>query len=325
MSRYGLGALLVAACLASSAAAAGQFTSFTVPGAKNTVATAINASGIVTGFYSSTAHKDGGFVRTPDGTITTFSAPGLKSTTPTAINSAGAITGYSGAEQSFVRNPDGSFEVFQIDGARYTTATAINASGYISGTFSNADNSGGSFLRAPNGTFFIVSASKDAETSVYGLNDANLMVGQIGFGSSPQGFVFNGGAVTTLDAGTSLTTINDPGLAAGIQVRDNDETRGLTLDMHGHVKPFGPKVSDMDVGHIDNAGNIVGDYLDRRSRFHGFVYSTGSGVFTSIDEPDAGHRQPFAGTRITGSNDSGVLAGFYMSNRYKNTAFIWTP
>jgi len=324
MSRYGLGALLVAACLVSSAATAGQFTSFTVPVAKNTVATAINASGAVAGFYSTTAHKDGGFVRTPDGMITTFSAPGLKSTTPTAINDAGTVTGYSGAELSFVRKPDGSFEVFQIDGARYTTATAINAQGYVSGTFSNADNSGGSFLRAPDGTLSIVSASNDAETSVYGLNDANVMVGQIGFGSSPQGFVLSGGNVTTLDAGTSLTTINNSGLAAGVLVRDNDDTRGFTLNAHGRVKPFGPKVSDMDVEHIDGAGNVVGDYLDRRSRFHGFVYSA-AGVFTRIDEPDAGHRQPFAGTRITGINDGGILAGFYVSNRYRNTAFIWTP
>ena len=120
------------------------------------------------------------------------------------------------------------------------------------------------------------------------------------------------------------TTINNSGLAAGILVRDNDDTRGFILNAHGRVKPFGPKVSDMDVEHIDGAGNVVGDYLDRRSRFHGFVYSAG-GVFTRIDEPDAGHRQPFAGTRITGINDSGVLTGFYVSNRYKNTAFIWTP
>jgi uncharacterized membrane protein len=171
MSRSGLRALVVAACLVSTTAMAAEFVSFTAPGAKSTQAVAINDSGTVVGFYS--VHgKRAGFLRAPDGTITTFTIAGLKDVIPAAINAAGWIAGYSGAEQSFVRKPDGSVETFQIDGARYTTATAINANGYISGTYSNADNSSGSFLRAPDGTLSLVSASDDRETSVYGLNDA---------------------------------------------------------------------------------------------------------------------------------------------------------
>ncbi len=324
MSRSCLSALLVAACLVSGAATAGQFTSFKVPGAKDTQAAAINASGTVAGFYSLTAKKEAGFLRTPDGAIATFSAPGLKSTIPQAINDAGWIAGYSGAKQSFVRKPDGSFDIFQVDGARYTTATAINAQGYVSGTFSNADNSGGSFLRAPDGTLAIVSASSDAATSVYGLNDANAMVGQIGFGETPQGFVLQDGHATTLDAGTSLAAINNAGQAAGVLLADNDNSRAFTLTAQGRVKPFGPKVSDIDVARIDAAGDVVGSYLDKHSIFHGFVYS--GGRFAKLDEPDAGHKVPFAGTHLRGINDSGVVTGILVSDHgYRNTAFIWTP
>lgn len=323
MFRSGLSVLLAAACLVSSAAMAGQFTGFTVPGAKNTQATAINASGAVTGFYSLTANKQAGFLRAPDGTITTFSAAGLKSTVAEAINDSGWVAGYSGAEQSFVRKPDGSFEIFQIEGARYTTATAINAQGYVSGTFSNADNSSGSFLRAPDGTLTIVSASGDAATSVYGLNDGNVLVGQIGFGAAPQGFVLNGGNVTTLDAGTSLTALNNAGLAAGVILAANDNSRGFTLSTRGRVKPFGPKVSDIGVAAIDGAGNVAGTYLDRHSIYHGFIYA--GGRFIQLDEPDAGSRQPFAGTKIRGVNGSGTVTGISVSNNYRDTAFIWTP
>src|ERR1700742_5190437 len=141
MSRSGLCALRVAICLVSSAAAAGHFTTFTVPGATDTQATAINAVGTVTGFYSVHGQKQG-FVRATDGTITTFAAPGLADVVPTSINAAGWIAGYAGSGQSFLRYPDGSTQVFHVKGARYTTATTINVSGYISGTYTNADNTG---------------------------------------------------------------------------------------------------------------------------------------------------------------------------------------
>ncbi|MEI9929744.1 MAG: hypothetical protein WDM89_04050 [Rhizomicrobium sp.] len=323
MARSELSALFVAACFVSSTAMAAQFTSFSVPGAKNTIAVAINASGVVTGSYSVHGDKQAGFFRTPDGTITTFAVPGFKSTDPAAINDAGWIVGYSGAEKSFVRKPDGSVETFQIDGAVYTTATAINAAGYVSGTFSNADHSSGSFLRAPDGTLTVVSVSNDEETSVYGLNDDNVLVGQIGFGESTHGFVLNNGKVTTLGTGTSVTAINNSGIAAGVTMAPNDNSRAFTVNAHGHVKPFGPKFSDIEVARVDQHGGVAGYYLDRHSRFHGFVFA--GGQFVKIDEPDAGRRAPFAGTRVLDINAAGALTGFFASNRYRNTAFVWTP
>jgi hypothetical protein len=302
---------------------AAQFTSFSVPGAKNTIAVAINAPGVVTGSYSLHGDRQAGFFRTADGTITTFTVPGFKSTNPTAINDAGSIAGYSDAEKSFVRKPDGSFETFQIDGAAYTTATAINAAGYVSGTFSNADHSGGSFLRAPDGTLTIVSVSNDEETSLYGLNDSNVMVGQIGFGEATHGFLLSGSDVTTLGTGTSVTAINNSGTGAGVTMAPNDNSRAFTVSANGHVKPFGPKFSDIEVTRVDQNGNVVGFCLDKHSRFHGFVFA--GGQFVKIDEPDAGRRTPFSGTRVLDINASGVLTGFFASNRYRNTAFIRTP
>lgn len=321
MTKFGL--VFAAALIFASAAEAGQFTHITIDGAKGTTAVAINASGAVAGFYTVKREREAGFLRAPDGTVTTFHVPRLKNTIPDAINDSGTIAGYSGEEQSFVRKPDGSFEVFQIDGARWTTATEINAAGYVSGTFSNADHSGGSFLRAPDGTITIVSASADKATSVYGLNDGNAMVGQLGFGSFPQGFILSGGNVTTLDAGTSITAINGSGTVAGLLLGEA-RSQGFTRGTDGHVKPFGPKFEDMDVAAIDAAGHVAGSYFDRHSKSHGFLYSQADG-FVKLDDPAAGRKQPFAGTRVTGINDSGVAVGYSLSNKYRNTAFIWTP
>jgi probable HAF family extracellular repeat protein len=321
MTKFGL--VFAAALIFAGAAEAGQFTHITIDGAKATTAVAINASGAVVGFYTLARDKEAGFLRAPDGTITTFRVPKFKNTIPDAVNDNGIIAGYSGEEQSFVRKPDGSIEVFQVEGARWTSATAINAAGYVSGTFSNADHSSGSFLRAPDGTITIVSASQDKATSVYGLNDGNVMVGQLGFGSFPQGFIFSGGDVTTLDAGTSITAINSSGTVAGLLLGEA-KAQGFTRGTDGHVKPFGPKVEDMEVTGINAAGNVVGYYFDRHSRSHGFLYSHTDG-FLKLDDPAIGHRQPFAGTRVTGVNDSGVAVGYVVSNKYRNTAFIWTP
>lgn len=323
LSRIGLSLLL--AVLGAFGADAGTFTSFKVPGAKDTAATAVNASGTVAGYYRVQGQKQAGFLRAPDGTLTTFSAPGLKSTIPEAINDGGAVAGYSGEELSFLRKPDGSFEIFQVAGARYTTATAVNAAGFVSGTFLNPDHSSGSFLRAPDGTIAIVSASAEEATSVYALNDGGVMVGQLGFGASPQGFLlFPDQSVRTLGPGTSVSAINNHGWAAGVLFDDGPPARGFTLKPHGRIKPFGPRVDDMEIAQIDSADNVAGTYLDRHSIFRGFVYSR-TGTFTKIDAPDAGRRQPFAGTKVRGMNGSGTVVGAYLRNNYRSTAFIWMP
>ncbi len=128
----------------------------------------------------------------------------VRSISPTAINDAGWITGYSGDGPAFVRHPDGSFETFAVEGARYTTALAINANGYIAGTYSNADLSSGSFLRrARRHAHCLVSASADKETSVYGLNDSNIMVDRSDLGEDAQAFGLVMKPATFL-AGTSL-------------------------------------------------------------------------------------------------------------------------
>ena len=67
----------------------GQIITFDVPGSNGTVATSINPSGEITGYYyGPTGPGSHGFVRAAHGTITTFDAPGAGSngTAATSIN-----------------------------------------------------------------------------------------------------------------------------------------------------------------------------------------------------------------------------------------------
>jgi probable HAF family extracellular repeat protein len=68
---------------------------------------------------------------------------------------------------------------------------------------------------------------------------------------------------------------------------------------------------------INNAGQVVGDYETMYgSDNHGFLYQ--NGVFTTIDDPDAGPQ----GTSAQGINDNGVIVGFFTDASNKQHGFI---
>ena len=73
---------------------------------------ALNASGQVTGWYTTIAGGPHGFLRSRDDQFVTFDVPGALTTFAQAINPAGQITGYYFAPDNhyycFVRNSNGS-------------------------------------------------------------------------------------------------------------------------------------------------------------------------------------------------------------------------
>ena len=60
---------------------------------------------------------------------------------------------------------------------------------------------------------------------------------------------------------------------------------------------------------INNAGQMVGFYLDSNSQAHGFLYS--GGVYTALDDPLASHGAPYGGTYVYGINNLGQIVGSY--------------
>lgn len=100
--------------------------------------------------------------------------------------------------------------------------------------------------------------------------------------------------------GTELTAINDLGQITGIS-----EARGFLFDGGVFTTISDPlSTGTTNPQGINNAGQIVGYYLDSVSLAHGFVYE--NGIYTTLDDPLA-----TGGTYVTGINNTGQMVGYY--------------
>lgn len=121
----------------------GEFELFDAPGAFFTQPYSVNASGDVTGDYStSLSTPPRGFIRSR-GSILTFSVPGAAFTTPYGINSSGEVVGFFATEPptkvlGFIRRANGEFLACGLptgtQGFDSAIANCINDGGEVAGT-----------------------------------------------------------------------------------------------------------------------------------------------------------------------------------------------
>jgi predicted membrane protein len=129
-------------------AADGAITTFDVAGStgnNGTQAIAINASGVIVGYWQDSSQVYHGFIRAADGTITSFDAPGAGTGSNEgtvlygwqAINASGQIVGniLGGSDNIFIRNTDGTFVTFLTPGLTDYNQVAIDDSGVVAGTY----------------------------------------------------------------------------------------------------------------------------------------------------------------------------------------------
>jgi len=239
------------------------------PGFGGSFPKAINAAGVVTGFYCgpTTCH---GYLRSPYGAFTTFDVPGAPVTDPAGINPAGAIAGsYDDANfvvHGFLRASNGAFTTFDAPGSTALGGTfplAIDPSGVIMGQ-SCGDTTCHGFLRTPDGAI----TTFDPEGSVYTNPAAINPQGAITGSYADANFVTHGflrardGAFTMFDVPGSLSTgptsINPAGAITGIE------------NLHGFLRARDGAFTIFDVpgsqytwrvAGISPAGAIAGSYL----------------------------------------------------------------
>jgi hypothetical protein len=162
-------ALATALCLTalSGSAAAATITTFAVPGASDTHAMDINATGSITGYYFDSAGEHG-FVRAPDGTITTFNY--MQNGSEAAVNNRRGTIGGSwndGAQlHVLLRTVHGNLRTFDPQGSVQTEPFGINRTGTISGTYYESIYVVHGFVRAVDGT--ITSFDPTGSTRTYG-------------------------------------------------------------------------------------------------------------------------------------------------------------
>jgi probable HAF family extracellular repeat protein len=204
----------------------------------------------------------------------------LQEVSVTGINDTGEIVGYysNDGQSSFLDN-DGTYTTLGLNG----TALGINNSGEIVGTLGGPNNGSEGFIYIGNtGTGYATLqdplASANYGTVAFAINNSGQVLGAYyDSNDDVHGFIYINGA---------YTDITDP--LAG----ENASGGGV----------FGTQVEG-----LNNAGQVVGYYVDANGGIHGFIYNPANSgnPYTTLDDPSAVN-----GTVVEGINNSGEAVGY---------------
>lgn len=163
----------------------GVFTTIDVPGATNTFAEGVNAAGQIVGTFSDATGVQHGFIDIA-GVFTALNVPGAFVTNANGISTAGVIVGefIDGTGRHGFIDTGGSFTRIDVPGATETNVTGISADGTaFVGNFSDAGGlTHGFFDRG--GLLTPVDIPGASFTTAFGINNAGLIVGAFGTGTT---------------------------------------------------------------------------------------------------------------------------------------------
>jgi hypothetical protein len=240
----------------------------------------------------------------------------MEGTFAIAINTAGDVTGvYSnspGTLHGFVRDRLG---ITAFDGSKAgsgafegTIPISINTAGEIAGTIIDSNNVSYGFVRSISGPpkeFEALSAGTAANrgTVAWRINDAGEVVGFFSTGSLSTPSTYHG---FLRKANGTFTQIDDPKAGSG-------------------VNPANGKKQGTQAYSINNAGEIIGSYVDASNERHGFFYN--NGAYTEFDPPGAGtsiagHKEGMNGTIPTGIDADGVITGTFTDTAGLRHGFV---
>lgn len=335
---------LASSCSSGAGAASkGQFLPLDYPAAAMTYATAINASGVVTGYYYTAGAVEAGFIRAADGTYTSFSIPGAVAIYPKAINASGTITGeyvtagsLTGDTHGFVRLADGTVTPFDIDPAGYgTSPTAINDAGAVAGWWDAEARNHPGFIRFPSGQQMSFSAGGYASTWPTSINNHGLVAGWF---YPPQplnapmvGFIYNSNhrraPETTFQISlpggpnglaTAPEAMNDAGVVTGYYLASGGGLHCFVRAKNGAVTSFDiPALPGATPAAINIHGVIIGNGDDPNGVPHGFMRMPSGSI--RLTEP-AGAVWSVA----AGINDARTVVGAY-DDGHTTHGFLMTP
>lgn len=246
------------------------------PGATSTEVNGINERGDVGGFFANESDMFRGFVRFSDGH---FSGPITAPTYPQAvlevsgINSVGAVCG------SYISG--GYFHGFLLSGSTFTDITAGPAD-----TLVESVNSAGNFCGYTNPpqkafvsiggsiTFFTIPGSSN--TSAFGMNNLNQVVGSYTIGYHQFGFLREADGTLIYPIGHPtggaiyLLGINDGGLMVGM-IFDGARFHAIFFRAPGRFALYDyPGANYTRFNGINKRGQISGTYIDD-SGAHGLI------------------------------------------------------
>ncbi len=279
---------------------------------QGTWATAINAAGVIGGYFLDTNFGCHAFVRKPDGTFTSFDGP-TGCPIPASINQRSVVTGtYAdrsfgcsagqpdnppgcGGFHAFTRNPDGTFVSFDAPTALSnslepsgnsnpgTLPHSINSAGEITGIYTTCEQSScnSSFLWTPDGTFVSFDLPNANPYNFIGANSVNAEGAIVGTFADRNTGVFHG--FLRAPDGT-FTIIDGPGVNQGA-----GGSTGATA--------------------INSRGEILGGFSTTNAGPHHSYLRSHDGAFTVFDFPGACD----SCTQSMGLNGRGTVVGMYFT------------
>jgi probable HAF family extracellular repeat protein len=308
----------------------GTVTEFYGSGTDNTFALAINNNNEVVGqFYDSTGNSHC-FDRSSTGTITEIVYPSAVQTACTGINDSGLITGwYENSLNQFYAFEDNAGTFTSLD---FISASGVNNSGSFVGYYLGPGASGGEpygYIASPHTmkSMSTVKVMRAQSTSIIGVNNTNVMVGQYTNSSGQtHGLMLSGTTATNIDdpkaqTGTTFCNgINSSGTIVGYYTTSTNATQGFMYSS-GTFTDIGPAGAQFsEAVNINDSSVINGVYEDSSNVFHAFTYN--GSTYTTIDVPGA------SVTEGWGINATGELTldwvdsnGYWESSEYNGTTF----
>lgn len=261
--------LLLLLSLGMPARSHSGFVTFDVPGATYTVAYGVNDLGQIVGSYAN-GFGQFGFLYS-QGAFQTLDVPGSSFTVAQGINDQGEIVGWS-SDGAF------SYQNGQYTLAQYPKAASysINNSGQIVGIYQNPAQHG---LVDSGGFFYTLDPPNSAGTLVAGENNVGEIVGAYSqcAGCDSVGFTYFAGVFSNVvypgSVGTQLWGVNDSGEIVG-NTDISGASYAFVLDNGDFTTlPVGVGI-DTGASDINEAGEIVGYWVDQAGTFHGYYGST---------------------------------------------------
>lgn len=195
----------------------------------------------------------------------------------------------------------GTFSVINVPGSGVTEISAINNSGQMVGTFGT-----NGFLYS-GGAFITVNVPGAFVTMPMDINNAGTVVGNYlasnGAGYyTGYGFVYSNGVFTSLGTLPCAEGINNSGQIL--------ECSGI-LNPNGVFAPFSVAGSTASKYGFNDAGSVVGSFVDSTAMAHGFSYT--NGALNVVDAPNAAF--PYGTSSIPDINNLGqIVANVYLGS-----------
>jgi probable HAF family extracellular repeat protein len=238
-----------------------------------------------------------------DGTFTPVSLPGSTETLSLGINDAGQVVGtvsirdlsYAGYAYLGFLEDHGLFTTINpfvnspapYLGPYYAYATAINNAGEVVGISSMNYHSSDGFVYQ-HGVLTKVDAPDYFITQFHGINNAGQIVGVAGIGAPDAIFLYSNGGFTPITPAVTVRYVEGStfptSISAGSDIGDAGQIVGTVYPAEYGGKTEGflyadgatttirfPGATSTSVSGINNAGQIVGSFLDDNGNSHGFI------------------------------------------------------